>query len=270
MTEDQNHSNNRPRKDGDLTAKQKDAIRSVANMKALQMAAIVEQIGIEETVTSEYLDRFLDPEVVTVVTEKLPREHTQTIRNNGWALNDRDCLKAVAGMAEKAALKLAMSFGGAFVDVASLHYMPEYLTARFVVQLGHDAGYRPAEKAPFLWDEFKAAVKTFLSYGEYQKAMNEANRVFKEAIPYTRENILALANRNTFFLDVLKECKPERPQSPKKQEETLQPANESEPGPMLPVDDSSQAEELKSVPEDEVLSLVREMSVKLDEDALPF
>ena len=56
--------------------------------------------------------------------------------------------------------------------------------------------------------------KTFFEdkpYNVYREVLAEGNRLFQEALPLTEDNILDVMVRDTFFLDTLKDCRPERP-----------------------------------------------------------
>lgn len=208
------NDNRRPHRDGDLTYLQKDWLRKLAGVKIQQMVGLLKHHGLDVVLANpQYVEAFLDPKAVSIFPpEDTHEKHAQAIREYQSVLDDPKCLAVARPIADMAAIKYAMKFGNTLIVVASFSYMPYYdELARLVIQLGHDAGYRPPEKESFKWEDFQAAVKGWLSYDEYLSVLAEANRLFEIAVPRTEETIFDVAIRDTRLLDLLKRCAPARP-----------------------------------------------------------
>lgn len=222
--------NRRPRRDEDLTYMQKDSLRKLAGVKIQQMVGLIKEHGLDTVLAyPQYVEAFLDPKEVSIFPPKDTHEkHARAIAEHQRVLEDPKCLAVARPIADMAAMKYAMEFGNTLIIVASFSYMPYYDgLARFVIRLGHEAGYLPPEKESFRWEDFQTAVRGSLSYDAYLSVLAEANRLFEIAVPRTEDTIFDVAIRDTRLIDVLKRCAPEPPK-PQMPEETPRATNNPE------------------------------------------
>lgn len=221
----QNHRDNRgersdsrrPHKEDDLTQGQKEAIRSLTMLKMHLLGAMITEHGIETVVAHPiHIERFLDAKMTSIFSEeetkKLPIY--AAIKKHEWVLRDPKCVEIGHRIARNTVNKFAVCDGEPSISIASLQYMPDYRLAQLIFTLGHNAGYRPSKNQSFDWNNFIEAIKASLSHEEYKKVLTEGTRLFEEAVPNTFENLVLLATRNTFMLDTLKKCRPERESKP--------------------------------------------------------
>lgn len=229
MADNRNRMDNRrPHREGDLTYVEKDSLRKLATIKIQQMVGLLKAHGLGKVLENPvYIEAFLDPQAVSIFApEDTHEKHAAAIKEHQSVLTNPKCLAVARPIADMAAIKYAMEFGNTLVAVASFSYMPYYNElARLVIQLGHDAGYRPPEKESFKWEDFQAAVRDWLSYDAYLSVLTEANRLFEIAVPRTEDTIFDAAIKDTRLIDILRKCAPDRPKPAEAPKVNESPAN---------------------------------------------